>query len=149
MFGRKKHKKAEKVKNEIKPKEELNKEDEKSAEETKPKKKARLNLFRGITQFLDGSFLTRKYVIKLLPFFLFLSFLTILYIANSYTAQQKIKEIDKLNIELEELRNEHKSVKSELMYYKKMSEVAKRLESTGIKEPVEPPKKIVIDNIED
>jgi hypothetical protein len=153
MFNRKKKHIEEDGKNRIKSQNETsdNSANEHIAEDeqksVKKKKSFSINKFlRFITQILDGSLLTRKYAIDLLPYFIFLAFIGILYIANSYSAQQKVKDIETLNTELEELRNEHKSVKAELMYYKKMSEVAKRLEKTGIKEPTVPPNKIVIDN---
>jgi hypothetical protein len=153
MFNRKKKHIEDQSKNRIKSQNEAS---DDSANESIPadnqKKDSKKNklpfnkVFRFITQLLDGSLLTRKYAIDLLPYFIFLAFIGILYIANSYSAQQKVKDIENLNTKLEDLRNEHKSVKAELMYYKKMSEVAKRLESTGIKEPTVPPNKIVINN---
>ncbi|OIP02161.1 MAG: hypothetical protein AUJ98_02110 [Bacteroidetes bacterium CG2_30_33_31] len=93
---------------------------------------------------LDGSFLTRDKVISLLPFGMFIVFLAMIYIANSYSGIRRVKEIDKLGKELKELRNEHISTKSELMYQSKISEVAKRLETQEIKESVIPPKKIMV-----
>ena len=123
-------------------------------EKNKSEKKAaktnfRLNLTQTIGSILDGSFLTRERVINLLPFFMFLVFLAMVYIANQYTALRRVKDIENITKELKDLRNEHISTKSELMYQSKISEVAKRLESQGIKESMKPPKKIYVNDDEE
>jgi hypothetical protein len=123
-------------------------------EKNKSEKKAaktnfRLNLTQTIGSILDGSFLTRERVISLLPFFMFLVFLAMIYIANQYTALRRVKDIENITKELKDLRNEHISTKSELMYQSKISEVAKRLESQGIKESMKPPKKIYVNDDEE
>jgi hypothetical protein len=129
------------------------------AEEAKAKKKTRkkrsigfkvklpkihFSVLKNIGSILDGSFLTREYAIRLLPFVFFLVFIAMLYISNNYVAQRRVRSIESLNKEIKELRNEHISVKSDLMFYTKPSEIAKRNEETGIKEALEPPKKLNI-----
>lgn len=141
----------------FKKKEQLGKNAPKSAESTEqkssakktikvkkaPKKKKQgISLGQIVSGILDGSFLTKKAMIQLLPFGLFLVFLAIIYIGNQYAALRRVRSIEKINTELKELRNQHISTKSELMYRSKISEVAKQLESEGITETKEPPFKI-------
>lgn len=92
---------------------------------------------------MDGSILTRQKLVKQLPFILYITFLAILYIANSYNAEKTIIEIGKIKHELEELRYEYITTKSNLMFHSKQSEIAGRLSGSGIRESVVPPKKII------
>lgn len=138
-------------KNQIRP-------DDPTAEKKKREKKSRKRRFKlpkfefqfikSIGAILDGSFLTREYVIHLLPFIFFLVFIAMIYISNNYVAQERIRNIESLNKEIIELRNEHISVKSELMFYTKPSEISKQIKGTGIKEALEPPKKLIINSVE-
>jgi len=93
---------------------------------------------------LGGGFLTNERTAKNLPFLLFLAFLGIIYIGNSYTAEKKIRRIEKLQKELKELRYDHIYTKSKLMSKSRQSEVAESLEKDGIKESRVPPAKIYL-----
>lgn len=75
---------------------------------------------------------------------LFITLLAIVYIANSYNAEKTIIEIGKTKKELEELRFEYITTKSNLMFHSKQSEIAVRLAGSGIKESLVPPQKINI-----
>jgi ribosomal protein S2 len=75
---------------------------------------------------------------------LFCSALALLYIANAHTVEKRIRKINKLEYELKDLRSEYISLKSDLMYLSKQSEVAKRVEAAGIKELRSAPKKIYL-----
>jgi hypothetical protein len=86
----------------------------------------------------------RAQIVKLMPFILFLTFLIIVYIGNSYYAERSIRQIDKVKVELKERRAEFISTSSELMFRTKQSEVAKAIAPEGVKESVEPNKKIVV-----
>lgn len=81
---------------------------------------------------------------EMLPFLLFLSALCMLYIANSHMAMKNIRNIDKLNKEVKELSWEYKSLKADLMFKSKLTEVAKQVDTLGIRELTEPPKRIVV-----
>lgn len=99
-----------------------------------------------IKSLLDGTVLTRESVVKLLPFGLYVTFLIVLYIGNSYYSEKVIKKTNKVKNELKELEFEYITVKSDLMHVSKQSEVAHRLDSlkTGIKESLVPPIKLFI-----
>jgi cell division protein FtsB len=80
-----------------------------------------------------------RWIVKNLPFFLFLSVLAIVYIANGHYADNTVRSINKLNRELKELQYEYKTLKSEVMFRSKQSELAKSVEPLGLKELVVPP----------
>ena len=94
---------------------------------------------------LDGTLLTREKFIKYLPFILFLTFLAIIYIGNNYYSEKTIIEVGKIKNELKEYRFQHISTKSKLMFQSKQTEVAKRINPTGIKESRIPPQKIILE----
>jgi len=107
----------------------------------KRKSKEAANSFRNI---LGGGFLTRETTAKQLPFLLFIAFLAVIYIGNSYYAEKNIRRIEKLQKELKELRYEHIHTKSKLMQNTRQSKVAYNLKYKGIKESTVPPNKIVV-----
>jgi hypothetical protein len=80
-----------------------------------------------------------RWIVKNIPFFLFLSALAIVYIANGHYADNTVRSINKLNRELKELQYEYKTLKSEVMFRSKQSELAKAVQPLGLKELVVPP----------
>ncbi|MEI6695521.1 MAG: FtsL-like putative cell division protein [Bacteroidota bacterium] len=120
-------------------------------ENKKPKKKFKLkmklpsaknsSIGSAFNEMLEGTFLTRKGVIKLLPLGVFISLLMVVYIANNYWSIKSFREMYKLKKELKELRFEHITTKSDFMYISKQSEVARKLDTMGIKESTVPPQK--------
>jgi len=99
------------------------------------------NLIRFMNVF--GIF-SKDQVVKLMPFILFLSLLILFYIGNSYYAEHTVRDIDKIKKELKENRAEFISVKSEMMFRSKQSEVARAVEPLLLKEATDPPKKIIV-----
>ena len=82
--------------------------------------------------------------LEYLPKVLFCSALVIVYIANGHYAERTARKIDKLKAEVEDLRANYITIKSEYMYQSKQSEIAKRAEVMGIYESEVPPTKIVV-----
>lgn len=111
---------------------------------TKSRKKG--VLAKGLSSVFSGTFLGNEKNVKHLPFILFLGLMAIIYIANGYYADDKIREANKISNQLKELRSEYISTKSDLMFASKQSEVAKSAEALGLKEPVVPPIKIEVDS---
>lgn len=97
---------------------------------------------KSAASILDGSFLTRENLLSQLPFIIFITFLAIFYIANSYNAEKTIIEINRTKKQLEELRYEYITTKSNLMFQSKQSEVAYRLVASQVKESTVPPIKL-------
>ncbi len=75
---------------------------------------------------------------------LFLFFIALIYIWNSHYAEKSIRNINKLEKEVEDLRADYTTMKAEFMLSGKQSEVAKRVRPFGLVESIEPPQKIVI-----
>lgn len=107
-----------------------------------PKKRG--PVLRGIRSVFDGTILAKDSVIKGLPFIFYIAFLAVMYIGNSFYAEKKIMQIEKMKKEIKELRSESISVKSNLMFISKQSEVIKRLGNSGVKESLNPPYKIFV-----
>ena len=112
-----------------------------------PKKQVHKVVVRSVVDVINGNFLTNKTSLKQAPFVFFLTVVALFYIANSYYAERKIRQISKINNELKELRSEYITSKSKLMFVSKQSEVAKTAEEMGlpIKESTTPPGKIIIE----
>lgn len=102
---------------------------------------------KSLASVFSGTFLTSDKTLQHLPFIFFLATVAILYIANGYYADDKIREANRLTNQLKELRSEYISTRSELMFASKQSEVAKAAAHLGLSEPVVPPKKIVTDSL--
>lgn len=80
-----------------------------------------------------------QWIVKNVPFFLFLAVLAIIYIYNGHFSDNTIKDINKTSKELKELQYEYKTIKSEVMLRSKQSELAKAVEPLGLKELTQPP----------
>lgn len=81
----------------------------------------------------------QKWIVKNVPFFLFLAALTIVYIANGHYADKSIRKIDALDKHLKEMQYEFKTVKQDLIFRSKESELVKVVEPIGLKEPASSP----------
>ncbi|MFM2206573.1 MAG: hypothetical protein RL213_548 [Bacteroidota bacterium] len=113
--------------------------------EATPKRRKKAGISRSFIRFINVfDWFDRDQVARNMPFILFLSFLVMCYIANSYYSEKLIRDIDKTKLELKERSAEYITIRSKLMYSSKQSEVARSAESLGLKESTEPPKKLVI-----
>lgn len=105
----------------------MSEETEQRAVKEKERKRERKRLF------------SYRWIVKNIPFFLFLSVLAVIYIYNGHYADKTIRNINKVSKELKELQYEYKTLKSDVMYRSKQSEMAKAVEPLGLKELVVPP----------
>jgi hypothetical protein len=113
---------------------------EEPVKKKRPSKQARNFIrFMGVFGVFD-----RNQIVHAMPFILFITVLIMFYIGNSYYAESTIRRIDKIKVELNEKRAEYISSESDVMFRSKPSEVAKAVESMQIKEPLEPPKRIIV-----
>ena len=78
-------------------------------------------------------------LVKQVPFFLFLTVLAVIYIYNGHYADKTIRNINRTAKEVKELQWEYKTVKSEVMFQSKQSELVKAVEPLGLKELTEAP----------
>ncbi len=123
-------------------------EEEVLEEQPRLKKKEPENSNAFFRKLFTEGVVSKEAATEMLPFLIFLSVLCMLYIANSHMAVKNVRNIDKLNKEVKELSWEYKSLKADLMFKSKLTEVAKKVDTLGIKELTEPPKKIVINSNE-
>ena len=97
-----------------------------------------------LTTFLSEGVVSKESATQMMPFIIFLAMLAMLYIANKHFAEKTIRGIDKLSKEVKELSWDFKTLKADLMLKSTQTEVAKRVDTLGLKELVEPPRKILI-----
>ena len=83
-----------------------------------------------------------RWIVKNIPFFLFMGLLTVLYIANGHYADKTIREINATAQHLKEMEYEFKTVKREVIFRSKESELSKAVGPLGLKELVSPPMRI-------
>jgi hypothetical protein len=92
------------------------------------------------SQKLDWKkYITNKWVVKNIPFFLFLTFLAVLYIYNGHYTDKLVLKISTTEKHIKELEYEYKTIKSEVIFRSKASELIKAVEPLGLKELTEPP----------
>lgn len=84
------------------------------------------------------------WVVRNIPFFLFLAALAVLYIYNGHHADKLIREISKSEKNIKELEYEYKTLKSEVIFRSKASELSKIVEPIGLTEPKQPPAVLVV-----
>jgi hypothetical protein len=80
-----------------------------------------------------------KWVVKNIPFFLFLTLLAVLYIYNGHYTDKLILKINTTEKQIKELEYEYKTVKSDVIFRSKASELIRAVEPLGLKELTEPP----------
>jgi Bacteriodetes cell division protein (FtsL-like) len=83
--------------------------------------------------------LNYQWIVKNIPYFLFLSVLAVIYIYNGHYSDNTVKDINRTSRELKELQYEYKSLKSEVLFRSKQSELAKMVAELGLKELAVPP----------
>jgi hypothetical protein len=83
-----------------------------------------------------------QWIVRHVPFALFLSLLAIFYIANGHYTDNTIRNIGNAQQELKQLQYRYKTLKAEVMYRSKESELSKAVEPLGLKRLEEPPVKL-------
>src|SRR5450432_1881850 len=83
--------------------------------------------------------LSTRWIMKNMVFFLFLAALAVIYKYNGHYADKVVRDINRTSKELKELQYEYKTLKSEVMFRSKQSELAKAVAPFGLKELTAPP----------
>ena len=83
--------------------------------------------------------ISHKWVVRNIPFFLFLTALAVLYIYNGHYTDKLVLKINTTEKKIKELEYEYKTIKSEVIFRSKASELIKVVEPLGLKELTEPP----------
>lgn len=103
------------------------------------------SFFTGLEKLMSmDESLTQVIHVRFLPQILFVVTLCIIYIGSRHYAEKKIRAINRLESQVEDLRADFTTLKADFMYESKQSEVAKKARELGLAESDEPPFKIVI-----
>jgi hypothetical protein len=100
-----------------------------------------------VRSIFNGNFLASQHSVKQLPFLLFLACIGMLYIANTYYAERKIRKISKLSKEIKQLHSDYILSKSALMTASKQSYISAKSAAQGLRESTRAPYKIVSTSI--
>ena len=84
-------------------------------------------------------FIYNKWIVMNIPFYLFVATLAIIYIANGHYADKTIRKINTTAKHLKEMEYEYKTIKRDVIFRSKESELAKAVEPLGLKELLIPP----------
>lgn len=120
-------------------------EDEQIEEQVSPEVNEKTEIPRNFfTVLFTEGVISKQAATEMLPFIVFIAFLCMIYIGNRHFAENNIRDIDKLSKEVKELSWDFKTLKAALMLKSTQTEVAKEVDTLGLTEPNEPPKKIVV-----
>lgn len=107
------------------------------------------SIFSGLEKKMKlESYFEEGFPVKYLPKILFAVLLSLLYISNTHYAEKTTRKIDRMQSEVEDLRADYTTLKADIMYASKQSEVARRVKELGLKESLNPPFKVVVDGSE-
>ena len=84
-----------------------------------------------------------RWIVNNITFFLFLALLAVIYIANGHWADKMIRDSNRISKDLKELQFEYKTLKSEVMFKSRETEMIKAAEPMGLQLQTEPPVRIV------
>ena len=104
------------------------------------------SVFSGIEKKLRlESYFEEGFPVHYLPKIFFVIALGLVYIGNTHYAEQTVRKINMMQIEVEDLRADYTTLKSDLMFSSKQSEVARKVRPFGLKESLTPPFKVVVE----
>jgi hypothetical protein len=113
----------------------------------KPSQAGGPSLFSGLEKRLKlESYFEEGFPVQYLPKILFVMVLGLLYISNTHHAERTTRAINRAQTEVEDLRADYTTLKSDVMFASKQSEVARRVREIGLKESLRPPYKIVVND---
>ena len=107
----------------------------------KEKKNKKPNAF---VQILNGEFLTKEFMLNNLNFIFFLLLLLLLIVSKGYYGKQLSDDVTKTQEELNEITSEYFENKAKLEENTRRMVLVEELESSGLKETVNPTKVIRI-----
>jgi hypothetical protein len=103
------------------------------------------SVFSGLEKRLKlEAYFEEGFPVQYVPKILFVMVLGLLYIGNTHHAEKTVRQINNIQAEVEDLRADYTTLKSDLMFSSKQSEVARKVNAYGLKESLRPPHKIVV-----
>lgn len=95
-------------------------------------------------QILNGDFLTKEFMLNNLNFIFFIMFLLLLTVGKGYYGKQLSSDVAKTQQKLDEATSDYFEAKASLEEKTQRTELVEQLQSTGLKETVNPTKVIRI-----
>ncbi len=108
-------------------------------------KKPKSNKPNAFVQILNGDFLTKEFMLNNLNYIFFVIFLLILMVAKGYYGKQLASDVVKTQRELDEITADYFAAKAKLEEDTRRTKLVEELESTGLKETVNPTKVIRVE----
>jgi hypothetical protein len=103
-------------------------------------------LFSGFEKKLKlENYFEEGFPVQYMPKILFVMALGLLYISNTHYSEKTVRKISNIQAEVEDLRADYTTLKSDLMFASKQSEVARKVRSLGLKESLKPPYKVEVE----
>jgi len=99
---------------------------------------------KGVLNLLKGTFLVSGDAPKNWLFIIFASFLAVIMISSSHSADKKVHRIAALNEEVKELRSQFVDVRSDVQQLKLESTILGAVSEKGLVPSEAPPKKIKV-----
>jgi hypothetical protein len=104
------------------------------------------SIFTGFERKLKlESWFEEGFPVQYLPKVLFVMLLLVIYIGNTHYGERTTREINRAQSEVEDLRADYTTLKADVMFSSKQSEVARRTREMGLRESLNPPFKIVVE----
>ena len=92
-----------------------------------------------IREVLSGEILAREALVRQVPFLLFASLLTILYLGLGYQTERILRDKQRTLDKLEEATAEEKTLRSDFESQLQQSRLARSTAELGLEQPTEPP----------
>ncbi len=103
-------------------------------------------MFSGMEKMLKlESYFEEGFPVQYLPKILFIMILGLVYISNTHYSEKTVRKINTLRVDVEDLRADYTTLKSDLMFASKQSEVARKVKASGLKESLKPPYKVAVE----
>jgi hypothetical protein len=104
------------------------------------------SVFSGLEKRLRlESYFEEGFPVQYLPKILFVIALGLIYIGNTHYSEKTVRKINNVQAEVEDLRADYTTLKADLMFASKQSEVAKKVKTFGLQESLIPPSKVVVE----
>ena len=97
------------------------------------------------TRFKLESYFEEGFPVHYMPKVAFAMILGIMYISNTHYGEKTIRKINAIQAEVEDLRADYTTLKAELMFASKQSEVARKVKDLGLRESLTPPSKVKVE----
>ena len=104
------------------------------------------SVFSGLEKKLKlETYFEEGFPVQHVPKIAFVMALGLFYIGNTHYAEKTVRRINNTQAEVEDLRADYTTMKSDLMFASKQSEVARKVKAFGLEESLEPPTKIAVE----